>query len=70
MSEAQYLDRYCLHSLVWIICAGHARVQGNERADRLPSTVPVTRTNTIDDREMVKNVYERMLVYDTTQQNQ
>ena len=31
-----------LERLLWIYCPGHARVSGNERADRLASTADIT----------------------------
>lgn len=42
---------------MWIYCPGSAGVQGNERAERLASIAPATRTVTMDKGDIVKTTY-------------
>lgn len=50
---------------MWIYYSGHAVERGNEITDRLASTMKQTGTITMGKEEVVKKIYECMLVHAT-----
>ena len=49
-----------LKKLTWLFCPGHAGVLGNERADQLAGSAPITGTLTLDPATVIDNVKESL----------